>query len=1058
LHGTPTRIRYPDGTQEFFKYDAEGSLHRHLSTDGTVKVFEYDYLGRVDHIEHYARSSKESGQWLSSIRHSYDAFHIISEEDEEGNTTTYTYDGAGRFASLSKDSKKVEFFYDTLGRTRAIKTWKTAKTFTLQIKEYDLLGHVVEERTEDSNRNTLLKYKYVYDKAGLLREVIGYPQNQESILKRFDYDGFGRPTKITNAFNQSTEILYDDQYINEWGQKALKRTEIDPLGNRTEEIFNTAGHEVKVTKKNKQEQILAESECVYDAIGNKIVEKNAVIFSEKPLRTYRVEQEYSPHSQLKMQTYAAQSTDERTVSFKYDSYGNLSIKQKGTKQPIAYQYHNDGNLKSISYQQEHKKTTYEFFHDKKGNIIEARLDSSCSLKYKFDPNNQLTSEKITDDFGSYQVSYTLDKEGLIQSIRLPDGSSIEYDYEGPFVKKVSRFTKEGKELYNHRIASRDLMGNILEEILIGHAGTRAQQWDQAGRRIEISTDFFQDKIPENGYDPLQNMKQREVSLDGEKFIMDYQYDDLSHLISEKGTVEHHYSFDSLGNRLQKDHSSYNINDLNQVLEACGATYTFDANGNFSSKTAQEKTWIFQYNDLDQLISMKNPDQTNVIFAYDLNGKRLSKKIEEKGKKPKVLRYFYIGQTEIGCLDEKGVITELRIPSDPNRPETTPFIAFEIKKETFAPIYDLQGNVACLVDPERRKIVESYRYSAFGEEEIVNERGRSIFDSSVGNSWRYRGERIDKEIGFIYFGYRYYDPEIGRWISPDPAGDIDGPNLYVFCHNNPLTYVDYFGLASEANNRAVDEKYFYGEYEPHCHCERHRDCKRGGDIGSIASLAGPHFAAAGSTSYEIGSIDLPNVGIGFINGINNSSEEARTHALRLSQYAHGAQIQGIYNATHTFLIDVLECIGGLCNIHGIAGLCKMHTPPVRMLKKQWKHFIATHGPSAKFFQICHSGGAIHVFNALSSSSKAVRNRIIVFAISPGAIIPGKLCYRSVNYASKRDFVPKLNLIGQMRYGKELILLDPHPDAPNHDHGFDSPTFQDVIKDRLEDYIMDYGCLK
>ncbi|NGX38327.1 MAG: hypothetical protein K1000chlam2_01500 [Chlamydiae bacterium] len=50
------------------------------------------------------------------------------------------------------------------------------------------------------------------------------------------------------------------------------------------------------------------------------------------------------------------------------------------------------------------------------------------------------------------------------------------------------------------------------------------------------------------------------------------------------------------------------------------------------------------------------------------------------------------------------------------------------------------------------------------------------------------------------------------MSPDPMGELDGPNLYVYCRNNPLTYVDYFGLASEKNKSPIDESYFYGEYE------------------------------------------------------------------------------------------------------------------------------------------------------------------------------------------------------------------------------------------------------
>ena len=94
--GSPIRMEYPDGVQEFFKYDLEGSLHRHCSKDGTVRIFEYDYMGRNSHIEHYARSQKESGTWLSSVYSNYDAFHLTGAKDEDGNKTTYSYDGAGR--------------------------------------------------------------------------------------------------------------------------------------------------------------------------------------------------------------------------------------------------------------------------------------------------------------------------------------------------------------------------------------------------------------------------------------------------------------------------------------------------------------------------------------------------------------------------------------------------------------------------------------------------------------------------------------------------------------------------------------------------------------------------------------------------------------------------------------------------------------------------------------------------------------------------------------------------------------------------------------------------
>jgi len=45
----------------------------------------------------------------------------------------------------------------------------------------------------------------------------------------------------------------------------------------------------------------------------------------------------------------------------------------------------------------------------------------------------------------------------------------------------------------------------------------------------------------------------------------------------------------------------------------------------------------------------------------------------------------------------------------------------------------------------------------------------------------------------YYGYRYYQPWAGRWLSADPAGTVDGLNLYRMCRNNPIIYSDYLGL-------------------------------------------------------------------------------------------------------------------------------------------------------------------------------------------------------------------------------------------------------------------------
>ena len=872
VHGKPTETCYPDGTRELFKYDPEGSLHRHCARDGTVKIFEYDYLGRVLHIERYGRSTKSSGDYAGSLYYSYNALHKLTEKDEAGYETTYTYDPAGRLASMSvetnhlifpmgssitsssaRESRKVDFAYDALGRTQSVKNWKSKNTFTLQVRDYDFLNRITEQRTENQEGTVLLKNMYTYDQNGQVGQVISYPNNRESILTQYEYDGVGRVSNILDPFGNITQILYEDHYINPLGQNVPKRIQVDALGNRKEEIFDTENNLVKVVQKDKNNQILAETEYVYDANGNKILEQSAVLSNGQHLRNCSTTWAYSLGDRLTSISRAAASPDERTTTFSYNSWGDViaKIPPRG-EDPITYDYDVEGQLVIISYKNPRstKTTTYQISYDKIGNIEKIKLNSQEFLTSKFNKNGQLLYETFKDEWGTYEVRSFYDGDGHIQSIQLPDASFIDYAYDGPLVKTAIRRSKDKKDLYSYKVASRDLMGHSIDEILIQYAGAQRQDWDASGKRTAILTDFFQDQAAKDGFDALHLLRKRETTLEDERFETSYDYNSLQALITEKGEVEHNYVYDSIGNRLKKDSSNYKINDLNELSEADGVSYTFDPSGNLATKIIGEKTWTYLSNPLNQLTQVKTPDQTVITFTYDPSGRRLTKKIEAKAKKAKIYRYFYLGQTEIGCLDEKGSIIELKVPGNPNQPESVPAVALEIKKEIYVPIYDMQGNIACLVDGEHRNIVESYRYSAFGEEEIINERGRVVSDSVIGNAWRYKGKRTDKEIGLIYFGKRYYDPEVGRWTSLDPIGEIDGPNLYAYANNNPITYVDYFGLASEISNGNKDafQEYFYGDYEPHCFCERHRNCKRGGDIRS--AIGG---AAHGVVDFVIGSL-------------------------------------------------------------------------------------------------------------------------------------------------------------------------------------------------------------
>ncbi|MFH1777024.1 MAG: RHS repeat-associated core domain-containing protein [Candidatus Omnitrophota bacterium] len=95
-----------------------------------------------------------------------------------------------------------------------------------------------------------------------------------------------------------------------------------------------------------------------------------------------------------------------------------------------------------------------------------------------------------------------------------------------------------------------------------------------------------------------------------------------------------------------------------------------------------------------------------------------------------------------------------------------------------------GNVTQLTDTSGN-VVQTYDYDAFGN--VVSETG------SLTNEYQYKTKETSPNTGLVYFGARYFDPTIGRFITPDPLDMIDGPNMYLYCGNDPVNLLDEYGL-------------------------------------------------------------------------------------------------------------------------------------------------------------------------------------------------------------------------------------------------------------------------
>ena len=121
---------------------------------------------------------------------------------------------------------------------------------------------------------------------------------------------------------------------------------------------------------------------------------------------------------------------------------------------------------------------------------------------------------------------------------------------------------------------------------------------------------------------------------------------------------------------------------------------------------------------------------------------------------------------------------------------------ENASETFYYRKDAQGNVIALLDSTGAVVVK-YVYDAWGNHKVTNPDGSVLADQThIGNlnPYRYRGYYYDTETGLYFLKTRYYDPEVGRFITIDDVQylnpeTINGLNLYAYCGNNPVMNVD-----------------------------------------------------------------------------------------------------------------------------------------------------------------------------------------------------------------------------------------------------------------------------
>ena len=177
------------------------------------------------------------------------------------------------------------------------------------------------------------------------------------------------------------------------------------------------------------------------------------------------------------------------------------------------------------------------------------------------------------------------------------------------------------------------------------------------------------------------------------------------------------------------------------------------------------------------------------YAYDPLGRRAS--TTSGGT---TIRHVYDGAHCVADLDSSGALLRSYIwgPGIDNLLAVTCHSGSSAT--TYYAITDIQGTVHGFADAGGN-LVESYAYDAWGNVLSVRDAsGLPIqnLKSPIGNRYLFQGREYSHVTGLYNFRLRWYDPATGRWLSKDPIGISGGLNLYAFCGDDPVNYVDLSG--------------------------------------------------------------------------------------------------------------------------------------------------------------------------------------------------------------------------------------------------------------------------
>ncbi len=787
-----TNIKSNDGTKEEYKFYSSGRLKKREVTDGAgfVTVNEYVYNEDAD-TKRISKTEKITGTAVkaSYVTQVYDEFDKLISEDKDwqpisAKTITkhlknYVYDDDDRLSeeitvtSFKTSTEngyenkeyetRVKYYYGANGNLVMTESWVVGEEKTC--------GKTIEERIYDENGNVIKTVKWnTLDSSTKFYTESDRAENGQITADRDETGEVSAEYGYLDGTNVINEVKYANGSKFAYGRDpfdfkttAITQSTADGEANTTDIIYE---HGLPVQVKSGNTVL----DYMYDYKGNRTkVDVNGVM----------------QHIQIINDGYSL-SEDGNTAHFSTMDKCLFDYKTMFKTEKLGVKDEETGLFKTVENSYIDGELVLKNEYDIKNRLCRV-IDGKDAKRYYYNANNALSgTSKFINGKRGINEDYSYNDFGILIDKKISTPTFVQqykYGYKDNFARdldfiKIGGYTfKPQRDLYGRNTGSEifkadgKIAGEYISYRKVGDHATNmpCTVWYGSGTEIKESIKYT--------YDKIGNISR--VTVNGDESVR-YSYDSLNRFVREDNkklnkTVK--FSYDTNGNILSRCEYAYTLKNDEKLgeLNCVHYDYSYDGdrlvnydgesfayNGMGSPTVYRGKALEWEYG--NRLISFDG-----VTFAYDYRGHRLKKNnIEYRYDNDGRVIYQSNGLEFI--YDNSGV-TALKYGN----------VYYFYRK-------DAQGNIIALIDSTGNKVVQ-YIYDAWGNHSISG-------DEVLGNlnPFRYRSYYYDTETGLYYLQTRYYDPETGRFISQDSVEyadpeSINGLNLYAYCGNNPVMYVD-----------------------------------------------------------------------------------------------------------------------------------------------------------------------------------------------------------------------------------------------------------------------------